>query len=352
MGAGGCGGSGSSPCGTDHTSTSRPVELAPDGLRAVTVYFANPDGRRLIPVTRYVPPDSGVARGALLGLLAGPSAEDPAGLSSAAPADTRLLGIVIRDSVATVDLSRAFESGAGSAAVRMRLAQLTYTLTRLSAVRVVRLWLEGRPSSVFSAEGLEISGGLRRSDFHDLAPFDDDPPVVLTQPVPGSTVRGPLIVRGTANVRSTMGRAPAGGSAGGDLDHAHAARDAAAPSRKRSLPVPRVETRGGSTRASAKDARILSSQAAIHRAPLAVEVRRATSERGSRARPRGRRDHARWSAVGRETADQSGCCASTFSATANSTCASLLLIRPSWFKSSIRWSPLASTKMSAASPYW
>jgi len=199
----GCGGPGShsAPAGTDHTSNAAaPVELAPDGLRAVTVYFANPDGQRLIPVTRYVPPDSGLARGALLGLLAGPSAEDGAGLGSAAPAGTRLIGIVVRDSVATVDLSRAFESGAGSAAVRMRLAQLTYTLTRLKGVRVVRLWLEGKPLSVFSAEGLDISGGLRRSDFHDLAPFDDDPPVVLTQPVPGSTVRGPLVVRGTANV--------------------------------------------------------------------------------------------------------------------------------------------------------
>ena len=191
----------STPAGTTDRSNEAPVaELAPDGLRAVTVYFANPDGQRLVPVTRYVLPDSGLARGALLALLAGPSAEDPAGLGSAAPAGTRLLGIVIRDSAATVDLSRAFESGAGSAAVRMRLAQLTYTLTRLPAVRVVRLRLEGKPSSVFSAEGLEISGGLRRADFHDLAPFDDDPPVVLTQPVPGSTVRGPLIVRGTANV--------------------------------------------------------------------------------------------------------------------------------------------------------
>jgi hypothetical protein len=107
---------------------------------------------------------------------------------------------VVRDSVATVDMSREFESGAGSAAIRMRLAQFTYTLTRLPSVRGVRLWLEGKPATVFSAEGLDVSRGLQRGDFQDLAPFDDDPSVVLMQPVPGSTVRGPLVVRGTANV--------------------------------------------------------------------------------------------------------------------------------------------------------
>ena len=108
--------------------------------------------------------------------------------------------LVVRDSVATVDVSREFESGAGSAALRMRLAQLTYTLARLPSVRGVRLWLEEKPVTVFSAEGLDVSHGVQRGDFPDLAPFDDDPAVVLTQPVPGSTVRGPLVVRGTANV--------------------------------------------------------------------------------------------------------------------------------------------------------
>jgi hypothetical protein len=200
--AGGCGpatGPASSPKPSPDTTAASAGTLAPGGLRATSIYFADGGASRLIPVTRYLLPDSGLARGAVVALLAGPRANDPKGLTSAVPAGTGLLGLVVRDSIATVDLSRPFESGAGSAAVRMRLAQLTYTLTRLVGVRRVQLRIEGKSADVFSAKGLVLSG-LRRQDFQDLAPLDEDPPIVLTEPVPGSTVRGAVVMRGTANV--------------------------------------------------------------------------------------------------------------------------------------------------------
>jgi spore germination protein GerM len=160
----GCGAPRSSPApsatGQDTTRLAPAFELAPDGLRAVSIYFSGRNGDRLVPVTRYVLPDSGLARGALLALLAGPAPEEDGGSSSAVPAGTRLLGLVVRDSAATVDLSREYESGAGSAAVRMRLAQLTYTLTRLPGVRRVRLRLEGRFARP-SARRLPGPGALR-----------------------------------------------------------------------------------------------------------------------------------------------------------------------------------------------
>ena len=106
----------------------------------------------------------------------------------------------MRDSVATVDLGRVFESGGGATAVRIRLAQLVYTLTRVPGVRSVRLWLDGGPAEVFSGEGLDISQPLTRADFADFAPYDEDPPVVLLEPVPGSQVGESVMVRGTANV--------------------------------------------------------------------------------------------------------------------------------------------------------
>ena len=178
-----------------------PAPLAPDGLRALSVYFSDARAERLVPVTRYLHPDSGLARGAMLALLAGPGAADETrGLTSAVPPGSRLLGITVRDSSATVDLARVFESGGGATAVRMRLAQLVYTLTRVPGVRSVRLWLEGRPVEVFSGEGLDIPQPLTRADFPDFAPYDEDPPVVLLEPVPGSQVGEPVIVRGTANV--------------------------------------------------------------------------------------------------------------------------------------------------------
>ena len=195
----GCGGERRSADDLPAIGASAP--LAPDGLRALSVFFGDAGAERLVPVTRYLHPDSGLARGAMLALLAGPDAADQArGLTSAVPPGSRLLGITVRDSSATVDMARVFESGGGATAVRMRLAQIVYTLTRVPGVRSVRLWLEGRPADVFSAEGLEITGPLTRADFPDLAPYDDDPPVVLLEPVPGSEVGEPVQVRGTANV--------------------------------------------------------------------------------------------------------------------------------------------------------
>ena len=178
-----------------------PAPLAPDGLRALSVYFTGPQAERLVPVTRYLNPDSGLARGVVLALLAGPdSAERARGLTTAIPAGSRLLGIKVRDSVATVDLSRAFESGAGSSSVIGRVAQLVYTLTRVPGVRGVELWLEGRPAETFSSEGLQFAQPQVPGDYPDYKPFDQDPPVVLLEPVPGSTVGDSVRVRGTANV--------------------------------------------------------------------------------------------------------------------------------------------------------
>lgn len=197
--AAGCGGDGRTVDGSPTTVT--PAPPAPDGLRALSVYWGDGQAERVVPVTRYLDPDSGLARGAVLALLAGPSAEERTrGLASAVPAGSRLLGITVRDSIATVDLSREFESGGGSASMSMRLAQLVYTLTRVPGVSRVQLWLEGLSVSTFSGEGLMLRQPLTRRDFPNAAPFDEDPPVVLTEPVPGSEVGEPVMVRGTANV--------------------------------------------------------------------------------------------------------------------------------------------------------
>ena len=195
-------GCGSERRSADHTPATRaPAPLASDGLRALSVYFSDAGAERLVPVTRYLDPDSGLARGAVLALLAGLRPADEArGLTSAVPPGSRLLGITVRDSIATVDLARVFESGGGATSVRMRLAQLVYTLSRVPGVRSVRVWLDGRRVETFSGEGLEILEALTCADFPDFAPYDEDPPVVLLEPVPGSLVGEPVLVRGTANV--------------------------------------------------------------------------------------------------------------------------------------------------------
>ena len=63
-------------CGRRSADDSRaPRALAPDRLRALSVYFSDGQAEHLVPVTRYLDPDSGLARGAMLALLTGP---DPA----------------------------------------------------------------------------------------------------------------------------------------------------------------------------------------------------------------------------------------------------------------------------------
>ena len=88
-------------------------------------------GEWLFVTERTEPSSPRVGTAAVNALLAGPSAaEQAAGVGTSIPEGTELLGLSIDGGVATVDLSRTFESGGGSLSMFNRLAQLTYTLTQ------------------------------------------------------------------------------------------------------------------------------------------------------------------------------------------------------------------------------
>ena len=93
-------------------------------------------------------------------------------LSTAIPVDVTLLGISIKNGVATADLSSEFESGGGSASAGYRLAQVVYTLTQFSTVRAVLFQVEGRTVTTFGPEGIVLDGliaeGLRCAASIDL----------------------------------------------------------------------------------------------------------------------------------------------------------------------------------------
>ena len=107
------------------TSTAEPVLEAPSGTGTVApapgpapaattdveVYLLR--GETLERVRRPVPKVPAIGEEAVSSLLGGPSrTEATAGLGTAIPAGTKLLGLVIERGTATVDLSRTFESGA------------------------------------------------------------------------------------------------------------------------------------------------------------------------------------------------------------------------------------------------
>ena len=79
--------------------------------------------------------------------------------------------------MATVDLSREFESGGGSASAFYRLGQVVYTLTQFSTVHAVLFQVEGRTVTTFGSEGIVLDGPQSRRDFEAILPsiFVDRP---------------------------------------------------------------------------------------------------------------------------------------------------------------------------------
>jgi germination protein M len=127
-------------------------------------------------------------------LLAGPG-EDEEELATAIPAETKLLGLSIDGGVATVDLTSEFESGGGSLSMRMRIAQIVYTLTQFPTVDSVLFELDGEPVEAIGGEGVIVDQPLRRKDYADLLPA-----IVVATPFVEQAVGSPIRVSGTANV--------------------------------------------------------------------------------------------------------------------------------------------------------
>ena len=150
-----------------------------------------------MPVLREVPKTAQAATAAMTGLLAGPTADESGDrtITSAVPAGTRLLGISIKNGVATVDLSTEFDSGGGSASMQYRLAQVVYTLTQFSTVKSVVFKIEGETVTVFGSEGIVLDGPVGRADYYDQLPS-----IFVDRPAYGAALGNPGRVSGNADV--------------------------------------------------------------------------------------------------------------------------------------------------------
>ena len=109
-------------------STGLPPSGPPSSGTIVRAYFflgSFTTTSGLVPVLRDVPETQAVGAAAMNALLAGPNAAElsanPA-MSTTVPAGSQFLGLRIEGGIATVNLSREFESGGGSASVLGRLA--------------------------------------------------------------------------------------------------------------------------------------------------------------------------------------------------------------------------------------
>jgi hypothetical protein len=167
---------------------------AGNGSTRLSVYLVR--GEHVSPVRRVVPRTPAVAAAALRALLRGPTAaERRAGYGTTIPAGTALRSVSVTRGVATVDLTRRYESGGGSLSMLLRVAQVVYTATRFPTVERVAFRLDGRPVEAIGGEGVAVSPAVGRAQFEGQAPA-----ILVEQPLPGDAVSSPVVVSGSANV--------------------------------------------------------------------------------------------------------------------------------------------------------
>ena len=172
---------------------------APTETMIVRTYFVlggEPGVEGVVPTLAEVPKSVAVARAAMGALLEGvPSGDRYASVSSAIPAGTELLGLTVKNGIATVDLSTEFDSGGGTASMQYRLAQVVYTLTQFSTVKSVVFQIDGQTVTVFGSEGIVLAGPVGRSDFTDQLPS-----MFVDRPAFGAAFTSSGHVTGMANV--------------------------------------------------------------------------------------------------------------------------------------------------------
>ncbi len=184
------------PAATTTTLTTAPATTSTRAadLVDVKVYFLR--GERLAIAHRQVPAPA-VLRGAMVELLAGPTAEElAAGLFTVVPSGTELLDLNLADGLATVDLSSDYESGGGSLSMMARIAQVIFTATQFDNSDRVLFWLDGHPIDYLGGEGLVLDEPQARMD----ADRSITGSVIIDTPAYGATVSSPFAVTGEGDV--------------------------------------------------------------------------------------------------------------------------------------------------------
>ena len=116
-------------------------------------------------------------------------------ITTAIPDGTQLLGVSIKNGVATVNLSTEYDSGGGTASMQYRLAQVVYTLTQFSSVKSVLFQIDGQTVTVFGSEGIALDGPMGRANYYDQLPS-----IFVDRPAFGAAIGNPAKVSGNANV--------------------------------------------------------------------------------------------------------------------------------------------------------
>ncbi len=186
------------PVASGGAGSPAPSAAATTTVRAYFFLGSFTGNAGLAPVLREVPKTSAVGAAAMTQLLAGltePEVDARPAFYTTVPEGTRFLGLTIQNGVATVNLSKEFGSGGGSASVLGRLAQVVYTLTQFPTITGVRFQLDGQAVTTFSGEGIVLDHPVGRADYTDFLP-----PIWVDRPAWRGVLASPARVTGLANV--------------------------------------------------------------------------------------------------------------------------------------------------------
>ena len=133
--------------------------------RPVTVYYQDKDGC-VVPMTRWIQPQLGIARAAVSLAIDNPlTREETAyyGVYPILPEHTKILGIDIKDGIATIDFNKYLLNYGTAYSERNIIASIVYTLTEFDTVQKVRIMINGYPQGILKY-GADLSEPLGRED--------------------------------------------------------------------------------------------------------------------------------------------------------------------------------------------
>jgi len=157
--------SASSVSGAEVGNTADGLNAAATAKIAITVYYQDADGY-LIPTTRLIDKQQGIARAAISGIIDGAIVREEIqyyGLYPVLPENTDVLGINVKDGLAVIDFNTKLLNYADKFAERNIIASIVYTLTEFDTIGNVRILVNGFPQQVLKY-GTDISGLLNRDN--------------------------------------------------------------------------------------------------------------------------------------------------------------------------------------------
>lgn len=130
-------------------------------MKNTPVYLLDPEGY-VVPITVTLPKEEGAAKQVLNYMIKGGPIEGvkPEGFTALIPEGTKILGMTIKEGVATVDFSPEFKNYEAKNEQKL-IDAITFALTSFDSIKEVQVWINGYPQDVMPVDGTPISSLTR-----------------------------------------------------------------------------------------------------------------------------------------------------------------------------------------------